>query len=227
MIHVWGRGNSTLPLTAPGRRGELAAVTRGTRVLYFSSPPKVAYGSMLTVKNEWENQAISTYEKTMDKKLSVKTLKMAKEASILLMMAHDGFSVSELCLHYLIASSNLDEVILSACISKLNGLEMLSLIQYLGKWLKKYDRFPQAGPCPKAAEMLGLEACKWVPTLEDVLKFLGLVLDEHFSSLVLHPEFHEKLRSMEELVNSLSFEVRLSCSVANVIDCLRTDGKGA
>ncbi|XP_052204264.1 uncharacterized protein LOC127809482 isoform X2 [Diospyros lotus] len=194
---------------------------------YFLSPPKAAHGSMLTVKNEWENQAISAYEKTVDKKLSMKALKMAKEASILLMMAHDGFSVSELCLHYLIASSNLDEVILSACISKLNGLEMLSLIQYLGKWLKKYDRFPQAGPCPKAAETLGLEACEWVPTLEDIVKFLGLVLDEHFSSLVLHPEFHEELRSMEELVNSLALEVRLSCSVANVIDCLRTDSKAS
>lgn len=49
------------------------------------------------------------------------------------MIAHDEFSVSELCLHYLLASSNLDEVVLSSCISKLNGSEIMSLIQYLGK----------------------------------------------------------------------------------------------
>ncbi|CAL5441464.1 unnamed protein product [Camellia sinensis] len=176
-------------------------------------------------QNHWvESQALLAMEKAMDKKLSGKKLNLAKEALVLLMAAHDEFSNSELCLHYLLASSNLDEVILSSCISKLNGLEMMELIQCLGKWLTKYERFPQVGPCPKAPSMLGLKACEWVPTLEDIVKCLGLLVDEHFSSLVLHPEFHEELRSTEGLViNSLALEARLCCFMANLIETLRTE----
>jgi len=192
---------------------------------YFLSPPKGAYGSMASVREEWKSQALSAVDKAMDGKLSGKKLKLAKEASVLLMIAHDEFSVSELCLHYLLASSNLDEVVLSSCISKLNGSEIMSLIQYLGKWVKKYDRFPQAGPCPKASSSLGLKACEWVPRLEDVVKCLGMVLDEHFLSLVLHSEFHEELRSIEGLVNSLALESKVCCSMANVIGSLRTEVK--
>uniref|UniRef100_A0A5B7ADA8 Uncharacterized protein n=1 Tax=Davidia involucrata TaxID=16924 RepID=A0A5B7ADA8_DAVIN len=194
---------------------------------YFLSPPKDAYSSMVSVRKEWESQALLAIEKASDRSLNGKILSLAKEASVLLMIAHDEFSVSELCLHYLLASSNLDEVILSSCISKLYGSEMMSLIRYLGKWLKKYERFPQAGPCPKASSTLGLQACEWVPTLEDIVKCLGLVLDEHFSSLVLHPEFHEELSSVVGVVNSLALEARLSCSVANVIENLRSEVKGA
>ncbi|KAI7993048.1 hypothetical protein LOK49_LG12G02099 [Camellia lanceoleosa] len=193
---------------------------------YFLSPSKGAYSSMVSVRKEWESQALLAMEKAMDKKLSGKKLNLAKEASVLLMVAHDEFSNPELCLHYLLASSNLDEVILSSCISKLNGSEMMGLIQYLGKWLKKYERFPQVCPCPKASSMLGLKACEWVPTLEDIVKCLGLVVDEHFSSLVLHPEFHEELRSIEGLVNSLALEARLCCSMANLIETLRTEVRG-
>ncbi|KAA8517273.1 hypothetical protein F0562_017566 [Nyssa sinensis] len=194
---------------------------------YFLSPPKDAYSSMAIVRKEWESQALCAIETATDMGLSGKILNLAKEASVLLMVAHDEFSVSELCLNYLLASSNLDEVILSSCISKLNGLEMKSLIRYLGKWLKKYESFPQAGPCPKASSTLSLKACVWVPTLVDIVKCLGLVLDEHFSSLVLHPEFHEELRSVVGVVNSLALEARISCSIANVIENLRTEVKGA
>ncbi|XP_057474025.1 uncharacterized protein LOC130762393 [Actinidia eriantha] len=112
---------------------------------YFLSLPKGAYGSMLSVRKEWESQALSAIEKAMDKKLSGKKLSLAKEASVLLMIAHDGFSVSELCLHYLLASSNIDEVIMSSCIGRLSGSEIMGLVRYLGKWLKKYESFPQAG----------------------------------------------------------------------------------
>ncbi|GAA0174352.1 hypothetical protein LIER_27758 [Lithospermum erythrorhizon] len=36
----------------------------------------------------------------------------------------------------------------------------------------------------------------WIPTQEAIIKCLGLVVDEHFSSLVLHQEFHEELASL-------------------------------
>ncbi|KAJ9140426.1 hypothetical protein P3X46_031075 [Hevea brasiliensis] len=193
---------------------------------YFLCPSKDAYSSMVNVRKEWESQALLAIEKVKDKKLSDKKSRIAKEASILLMLAHDGFSTSELCLHYLLASSNVDEVILSSSIGKLNGKDMMSLIRYLGKWLKKYEMFPQAGPCPKASSMLGLKACDWVPKLEDIVRCLGLVLDENFSSLVLHPEFHEELKSIEGLVGSLALEAKLCCSMANVIENLKTEAEG-
>ncbi|KAL9460005.1 hypothetical protein AB3S75_003246 [Citrus x aurantiifolia] len=107
---------------------------------YFLCPLKDAYGSMGSVRMEWESQALLAIEKASDENPSRKKLCLAKEASILLMVAHDGFLVSELCLRYLLASSNIDEVMLSSAISNLNGM---SLIRYLGKWLKKFETFPQ------------------------------------------------------------------------------------
>ncbi|XP_022133348.1 uncharacterized protein LOC111005949 [Momordica charantia] len=190
---------------------------------YFLCPSKDAYASMGNVRKEWEGQALLAIEKASDKSLKGKKSNLAKEAAILLMIAHDGFSAQELCLHYLLASPNLDEVILSSALSKLNHDEMISLIRYLGKWLKKYEKFPQAVPCPKASTVLGLKACDWVPKFDDVIRCLGLVLDENFSSLVLHSDFHEELKSMEELVSSFALESRLCCFVANVAGNLRTE----
>ena len=109
---------------------------------------------------------------------------------------------------------------MSSSLGKLSGKEM-NLIRYLGNWLEKYERFPQAIPCPKASSALGLKACDWVPKLEDVVKCLGFVLDENFSSLMLHPEFHEELKSIEGVVSSLAFEARFCSLMANVIEKLR------
>ncbi|KAJ7950914.1 NAC domain-containing protein [Quillaja saponaria] len=81
----------------------------------------------------------------------------------------------------------------------------------------------ETSPCPNASVALGLKACDWVPKLEDVVKCLGLVLDENFSSLVLHSEFHEELRSLEGVIGSLTAEARHSCPVADVINKLNTD----
>ncbi|KAL5747406.1 hypothetical protein ACOSP7_024407 [Xanthoceras sorbifolium] len=190
---------------------------------YFLCPHKDAYASMVSVRKEWESQALLAIEKASDDKHSRKKLHVAKEASVLLMVAHDGFSASELCLHYLLASSNVDEMVLSSSISKLNVKEMMSLIRYLGKWLKKFERFPQAGPCPEASYMLGLKACDWIPRVEVVAKYLGLLLDENFSSLVLHPEFHEELRSIKGVVGNLAIESRFCCSMATAVKNLGVD----
>ena len=190
---------------------------------YFLGSSKQASDSMVKVRKEWENQALFAIEKATDKNLTGKKSITAKEASVLLMVAYDGFSSAELCLHYLLASTNVDEVILSSAISKLNGKEMMSLIRYLGKWLKKYERFPQAIPCPKASTLLGLKTCDCVPKLEDVARCLGLVLDGNFSALVLHPEFHAELGSIETVVGSLALEARFCCSVANVAEKLKSE----
>lgn len=193
---------------------------------YFLSPDKNSYTSMVSLRKDWESEALAAIEKASDKSLGVKKMNLAKEASLLLTMAYDGFSASEMCLHYFLALRDLDEVVLSSCISKLNGSEMMRLIRYLGKWLRKYEKFPQACPCPKASAVLGLKACEWVPPLVNVVKCFGLVIDEHFSSLVLHPEFHEELRALEEVANSLSSEVRLCCTVANLVEHLKAEVRG-
>ncbi|XP_039042437.1 uncharacterized protein LOC120181345 [Hibiscus syriacus] len=164
-----------------------------------------------------ESQAFLAIEKARLGKKS----RLAKEAAILLMVAHDGFSDDELCLHYLLASNNVDEVIFSSSLGRLGRKELMNLIQYLGKWLKKYERFPQAIPCPKASSALGLKICDWVPKLEDVTNCLGFLVDENFSSLMLHPELREELKSIEGVVSSLAFEARFCCSMTNVIEKLR------
>ncbi|KAL2321948.1 hypothetical protein Fmac_026327 [Flemingia macrophylla] len=194
-----------------------------TILRYFLSPSQDAYNSMLTVKKEWESHALLAIEKLSDSNLEKKNLLMAKEASVLLMMAYDGFSASETCLHYLIALSNINDVMLSPSFGKLNSKELINLIRYLAKWLEKYQRFPQAGPCPEASSVLHLKGCDWVPKLEDVIKCLSLVLDENFSSLMLHPQFHEELRSIEVLVSCLTAEAKFCQMMADVVDKLKIE----
>lgn len=184
---------------------------------FLLSPNRDASSSLVVVRKQWESQALLAIERAGETELTRKSLRLAKEAAILLMVAHDGFSASELCLHYFFSSSNADDMILSSVISKLNVKEMTSLIRYLGKWLNKYMQFPEAVPCPKASSLFGLEACDWVPSLEVVAKCLGVVLDENFSSLVLHPEFHDELRSIEAVVSTLAIESRLCCSMTTVL----------
>lgn len=194
---------------------------------FFLMPPRGSHSSMFALRKDWESQAKLAMAKASNKSLKGKKLNVAKEAAVLLVIAHDEFLASELCLHYLLSSPNLDDVIFADSISKLSGEEIMSMIRYLGKWIKKYERFPQLGPCPKASSMLGLKACDSVPTLEAVVKCFGLILNEHFSSLVLNLEFHEELRSMEAVVSSLALEARLCCSLANAVEDLKAEAKNA
>ncbi|KAF9625500.1 hypothetical protein IFM89_023436 [Coptis chinensis] len=190
---------------------------------YFISPPKGAGVAMGNVRKEWEREALLAIEKASDESLAGEKLSLAKQASILLMVAYDEFTSAELCLHYLFASSEVDELTLSYALSGLDGSDMLKLIRYFGKWVRKYKKFTQAGPCPSAASVLGLGLCDWVPSLEAVVKYLGLVLDEQFSSLVLYAEFHDELRSLQEDVDSLALETRFCCSLVGVVENLKLE----
>ncbi|PIA62543.1 hypothetical protein AQUCO_00200511v1 [Aquilegia coerulea] len=192
-----------------------------TLLKYFLSPPNGAYSTMVNVRKKWEKQALLAIEKATDGSLPIENLALAKQASILLMIAHDDFSSAELCMHYLFASSEIDDLTLSYSLSGLDGSVKLKLIRYFGKWVKKYLRFPQAGPCPKAADVLGLRLCGWVPSLESVVKYLGLVLDKQFASLVLDAEVHDELRSLEEDVKFLAAEARFCSSLAVVVKNLK------
>jgi hypothetical protein len=68
-----------------------------------------------------------------------------------------------------------------------------------------------------------LKACDWIPKLDDVVKCLGLVLDGNFSSLVLHPQFHEELRSVEGLVSRLTTEAKTCYMMTVVTDKLKIE----
>lgn len=188
---------------------------------YFLCPSKEAVSTMVKVREEWDSEALLAIEEVSKTEVPKKSKVVAEEASILLMVAHDGFLPSELCLHYLLASSDVDEVMFSSAVSKLNGNEMRSFVRYLSKWMKKYERFPQAGPCPKAASMLGLKLCDWVPKIEDVTKCLGVIIDENFSTLALHSDLHEELKAVERVADGLASESKLCCFVANVAERLR------
>ncbi|KAJ4946682.1 hypothetical protein NE237_000120 [Protea cynaroides] len=67
----------------------------------------------------------------------------------------------------------------------------------MGKWLRKYERFPQADYSPTTASGLSFKTCDSVPYLDSIVKYLGLMSNEHFSSLVLYSEFHKEKRSMD------------------------------
>ncbi|CAL1368199.1 unnamed protein product [Linum trigynum] len=194
---------------------------------FFLCPSREAYNTMADVRKEWESQALTAIDKASDMSLvDNKKARLAKEAAVLLMLAYDSFSTSELCLHYLLASSNIDEVIMSSAIGKLSSRELMSLVRYLGKWLKKYERFPEVVPCPKASKALGLKACDWVPKLEDIVRCLGLVVDENFSSLILHTQFHEELKAIKDCVGSLASEAPLCSSIATSISRIRSEAIG-
>ncbi|XP_051123128.1 uncharacterized protein LOC127246012 [Andrographis paniculata] len=192
---------------------------------YFLILPDDGFESLVSVKEDWERQALSAIEKACGGKgVGGKDNILAKEAAQLIMLAYDGFSVSEFCLHHLLVSPNLDEVTFSACVGRLNGEEIKVLVRYLGKWLRKYERFPQVMPCPKAASVLGLTVCDWIPSLENVTKCLSVVVDEHFSSLILQSEFDD-LKSLVEIVGSLAVEARLCGTLANLAENLKMDRK--
>ena len=53
-----------------------------------------------------------------------------------------------------------------------------------------------------------MEDIESVPSLENVTKCFGLVIDEHFSLLVMHPDFCEEVKSIELIMNSLASEAK-------------------
>lgn len=129
--------------------------------------------------------------------------KVAEQALFFLMgSSRRVFTLRTFFLHYLLVFPYVDEVMFASAASKLSVNKMNSFIRYLFKWMKKYERFPQVGQCPKAAYMLGLKLCKWVPKL-DVTRCLGLVIDEKFYTLDMHSDLHEELKLIERVACGL------------------------
>ncbi|RLN24086.1 uncharacterized protein C2845_PM07G04480 [Panicum miliaceum] len=212
---------SVLRQAADLRSSEILAALR-----FFLSPgTNKAYDDMMRVKGQWKDAAVLAVHKCREKGPG-KTKKVdaaARQATLLLMMGHDGFSSPEVCLHYLFASGNVDSVVLGAAVAELDGGEVVRLMRYLNKWIGKYRRFPEAQACPKAVGMHGLEQCDRVPSFKAVARALGVLLDNHFSHLVLSTEVREELMAAEVMVRELAVEAESSGPILDLLCRLQQD----
>ncbi|XP_039846731.1 uncharacterized protein LOC120706215 isoform X2 [Panicum virgatum] len=212
---------SVLRQAADLRSSEILAALR-----FFLSPgTRKAYDAMMRVKGRWKDAAVLAVQKCREKGPGQKTKvdAAARQAALLLMMGHDGFSSPEVCLHYLFASGNVDSVVLGAAMAELDGGEVVRLMRYLNKWIGKYRRFPEAQACPEAVGMLGLEQCDSVPSFGAVARALGVLLDNHFSHLVLSSEVREELMAAEVMVRELAVEAESSGPILDLLRRLQQD----
>ncbi|PAN31843.1 hypothetical protein PAHAL_5G447200 [Panicum hallii] len=207
-----------------------AADLRSSEILaalcFFLSPgTNKAYDAMMRVKGRWKDAAVLAVQKCREKGpgKKMKVDAAARQAALLLMMGHDGFSSPEVCLHYLFASGNVDSVVLGAAVAELDGGEVVRLMRYLNKWIGKYQRFPEAQACPEAVGMLGLEQCDSVPSFGAVIRALGVLLDNHFSHLVLSTEVREELMAAEVMVRQLAVEAESSGPILDLLRRLQHD----
>uniref|UniRef100_A0ACD5TSB8 Uncharacterized protein n=1 Tax=Avena sativa TaxID=4498 RepID=A0ACD5TSB8_AVESA len=204
------------------RSSELLAALR----CFLSPASESAYDAMVRVKGRWKDAALLAVNKCKDKAAGKKENAVARRAATLLMMGHDGFTSPEVCLHYLLASRTadcVDSVVLAAAVSELDGGEVAGLMRYLAKWIEKYWRFPEARPCPEAMGMPGLEQCENVPSLGAVTRAMGLVLDQHFSHLVLNSELRKELCAAEVMVKELAVEAESSGPILDLLGRMQQD----
>ncbi|GJN37688.1 hypothetical protein PR202_gb26669 [Eleusine coracana subsp. coracana] len=190
---------------------------------FLSPASEKAYDAMVDVKNQWKDAAVSAVNKCRDDSVEMVFTDAARRAALLLMMGHDGFSSPEVCLHYLLASGNVDPVVLGAAVAELDGGEVVRLMRYLNKWIEKYRRFPDAQTCPEAMSMLGLEQCGCVPPFGAVARALGVVLDNHFSHLVLNADVREDLRAADMMLKELATEAVSSGPIVDLLCRLQRD----
>jgi hypothetical protein len=205
------------------RSSELLAPLR----CFLSPASDAAYDAMANVKGRWKDAALLAVNKCKDKDARKKENAIARRAATLLMMGHDGFTSPEVCLHYLFASGaaacGVDSVVFAGAVSELDGVEVAGLMRYLAKWIEKYWRFPEARPCPEAAGMPGLEQCESVPSLGAVTRAMGLVLDLHFSHLVLNSELRKDVCATEVMVKELAVEAESSGPILDLLRRMQQD----
>ncbi|TVT99074.1 hypothetical protein EJB05_55595, partial [Eragrostis curvula] len=178
---------------------------------------------MVDVKNRWREVAVLAVNRYRENSEGKVVNAVTRKAALLLMMGHDGFSSPEVCLHYLLASDNADSVVLGAAVAELDGGEVVRMMKYLNKWIEKYLRFPEAQPCPDAAGMLGLEQCDSVPSFGAVTRALGVLLDNHFSHLVLNADVREDLRAVDAMMKELAAEAEASGPILDLLHRLKQD----
>lgn len=140
-----------------------------------------------------------------------------KSKALLVSVAVDHFQPFELCLHYLVASGH-DEAVLVCIVSQLDNNEVLKLLRYLKKWLEKYAK--QGSLCTFHRGRKDF----WVPSLNDVLRWVSVLLDAHLTSLVLCHEFHCEIQSVQVLIKGLVDVGRRLAPLVGSIEHLRISG---
>ncbi|KAJ1256088.1 hypothetical protein BS78_03G091900 [Paspalum vaginatum] len=212
---------AVLRQAADVRSSEILAALR----CFLSPASEKAYDAMVAVKGRWKDAAVLAVDRCREKGAGKKKKvdAEARRAAMLLMMGHDGFTSPEVCLHHLFASGNVDSVVLGAAVAELDGGEVVRLMRYLNKWIGKYRRFSEAQACPEGVGMLGLEQCDSVPSFGAVARALGVVLDNHFSHLVLNADVREDLRAAEVTVRELAAEAESSGLIMDLVRRLQED----
>jgi hypothetical protein len=109
-------------------------------------------------------------------------------------MAVDGFSTAELCIHHLLAAGP-DETVVSSVVSQLSTGEVLNLTRYLSSWIHCYSSHLENYPMPDGGR---------VPSFTQILGWVAVVLEAHFTKIVLSSDFHNELKTMREKVHSLA-----------------------
>ncbi|AQK89909.1 uncharacterized protein LOC100280435 [Zea mays] len=201
------------------RSSEILAALR----CFLSPASDKAYDAMIDVKGRWKDAAVLAVNRCQGKSAGKRKRVDAatRRVALLLMMGYDRFTSPEVCLHYLFASEIVDSVVLGAAVAELDGEEVIKLMRYLNMWIGKYRRFLEAHMCPEAVEMLELDQCDIVPSFGAVARALGVLLDNHFSHLVLNADAREDLRAAELIVRELTAEAESSGTILDLLHRLQ------
>eukprot|EP00249_Psilotum_nudum_P017880 c26533_g1_i1 orf=219-1526(+) len=163
------------------------------------------------------------YEKISDAKRTDSRQRSSEKAkddvvskAVLLSAAVDGFSSHEICLHYIVASGQ-DEAVLASIVSQLDTGELLRLLQYLTKWLKKYSALSIHSTVSKRGQG------PRIPTLNQILQLITVILDEHYPTLVLSAGFHSELKELHCLIKEFVDIGFKASSLAGVTEHLRSN----
>ncbi|KMZ57840.1 hypothetical protein ZOSMA_81G00580 [Zostera marina] len=187
---------------------------------FFLNPTNESFLGMIDVKKEWDEQGLDAIKSAT----SPDATDLTRDIAVLLMMACDGFSPSESCLHHLFSSISMDDIlVIPSVISALGSQELSRLLQYFRKWIEKYLRFPEATPHGNVTDKspATVKMCKHIPTLDVVVMGLSLVLEQQYGYLVMNTEFHQELKMLEGVVRPLVAKAKACCGLANAIDYLQ------
>ncbi|KAH7446106.1 hypothetical protein KP509_01G039400 [Ceratopteris richardii] len=195
---------------------------------YFLKASLPAGKSLAQVRKQWRQAAISAIQrvseilKSEENKGDISALakhKNVKEEAIhkalLLSVAVDHFQPHELCLHYLLSSGQ-DEAVLAAILQQLDNEEVLKLLCYLNKWLDKYSS--KSSLCTSQSK--GKES--FVPSLNDVIQWILILLDTHMMSLILCSDFHNEIQAIQLLVKGFVDFGHMIAPLAGIMEHLRS-----
>lgn len=137
--------------------------------------------------------------------------------AVVMAMAVDGFQGWETCLHALLASAQ-DEAVLAAILAELDTSEAVQLLQYLRKWIDRYSHRLSRIPSPPGKPGKPLHN---VPSSQQVLQWVNMVLDGQYTNCVLSSEFLPVLYAIQKSVGSAVAIGRRVAPLIGTIEHLR------